>query len=179
MTFWLWYWNSSAASWGCASRRSFHRFLQQLAVLPHHQPSADNRGRQSLSAWYGGRQPDHQPHREPESAGNKDHCAAPAHPPGKLLPAAGIDNKNNEAVPSLFSEKLNGLILFIFSGNPAESFEKCFKYPIKIRQFSNPHREAIVSTVSPWSVALQQPHSDGIHSEKRQSSARSSAGTNA
>lgn len=53
-----------------------HRVLQQLAVLPHHQPAADHRGREPLPAGHGSRQPDHQPHREPEPSGNKDHRAA-------------------------------------------------------------------------------------------------------
>ena len=39
---------------------------------------------------HGSGQPDHQPHREPESSGNQDHRAAPAHPTGELLSAAEI-----------------------------------------------------------------------------------------
>ena len=53
------------------------------------QPTADHRGRQPLPAGHGSRQPDHQPHREPEPSGHKDHRAAQAHSPGELLPAGG------------------------------------------------------------------------------------------
>ena len=101
--------------------RPFHRFLQQLAVLPHHQPAADHRGRESLPAGHGSGQPDHQPHREPESSGNQDHRAAPAHPTGELLPAAGGLMCKKRGRSLSFPERQNGLVLLIFSGTPGAS----------------------------------------------------------
>ena len=91
------------------------QFCGKLGLrVPHHQPPADHRGREPLSAGHGGRQPDHQPHREPESAGNKDPCAAQAHPPGELLPAAGSLIKSMRPFPLFLREAERPHFVYFF-----------------------------------------------------------------
>ena len=52
---------------------------------------------------------------------NQDHRAAPAHPTGELLPAAGGLMCKKRGRPLSFPERQNGLVLLIFSGTPAVS----------------------------------------------------------